>query len=78
MHTKITKRIIERTPLPLNGDLFIRDTQLKGFGARITSKGSISFFAEAKIKKLGSKRLSLGRYPVCPTSAFMRLVAGLN
>ena len=35
MHTKITKRIIERTPTPPKGDLFIRDTQLKGFGVRI-------------------------------------------
>tara|TARA_Y100000994_G_scaffold200937_1_gene171501 strand:- start:563 stop:1117 length:555 start_codon:yes stop_codon:yes gene_type:complete len=64
MHSKITKRIIERTPTPPKGDLFIRDTQLKGFGARITSKGSVSFFAEGKIKSIGSKRLSLDRYPL--------------
>ena len=64
MHIKITKRIIEKAPIPSNGDLFIRDTQLKGFGARITCKGTISFFAEGKIKRIGSKRLSLGRYPV--------------
>lgn len=64
MHKKITNRVLDSVPTPEDKELFLRDTGLKGFGARITSNGSISFFAEGRLRKGRTKRISLGRYPV--------------
>ena len=64
MHTKITKRVLEGTLTPATGELFLRDTELRGFGVRITPKGSITFFAEGRLRRSRNKRISLGRYPV--------------
>jgi len=64
MHTKITKRVLEGTVLPSTGAIFLRDTELRGFGARISAKGSITFFAEGRLRRSRNKRVSLGRYPV--------------
>tara|TARA_Y100001934_G_scaffold133829_1_gene161969 strand:+ start:635 stop:1156 length:522 start_codon:yes stop_codon:yes gene_type:complete len=64
MHKKITNRVLDSVPTPEDRELFLRDTGLKGFGTRITSNGSISFFAEGRLRKGRTKRISLGRYPV--------------
>jgi integrase len=64
MHTKITNRLLDSVPMPDDRELFLRDTELKGFGARITPNGSISFFAEGRLRKGKTKRIGLGRYPV--------------
>lgn len=69
MHTKLNKRVLETTPLPANGSLFLRDTELRGFGARLSPKGAITFFAEGRIKRGRNKRVSLGRYPVLTVEA---------
>jgi len=64
MHTKITKRVLENTTNESSKDVFLRDSNLKGFGVRVTPKGNIGFFAEGRIHKGRTKRIALGRYPV--------------
>lgn len=63
----ITKSLIDKLPLPGVGKLGqtgqkrYYDNKLKGFGLRITSGGSKTFFVEKQVKnKL--RRMSLGRY----------------
>jgi integrase len=62
---KITKRLLS-TVSPGLKDTFIRDTDLPGFGIKVSPKGTISFIAEARIKRAGNKRITLGRHPILP------------
>jgi hypothetical protein len=62
---KITKKYLNS--LTGSGkDTFIRDSQLPGFGIKVTPKGTISFIAEARIKRSKTKRVTLGRHPLLP------------
>ena len=61
--TKITKRLLSSI-CPSTKDQFIRDTDLQGFGIKVSTKGTISFIAEARIKKGKPKRYTLGRHPL--------------
>ena len=61
--TKITKRLLSSIS-PSTKDQFIRDTDLQGFGIKVSTKGTISFIAEARIKKGKPKRYTLGRHPL--------------
>jgi integrase len=63
---KITKSLVDRAQLPESGQVFYRDSILKGFALRVTSGGSKAFILEKRInKKL--KRITLGRYPEITT-----------
>ena len=65
MHTQITKKVIETIPVPDSRELLLRDTELRGFGVRISPTGAKTFFAEGNFKRSRqTKRLALGRYPV--------------
>ena len=59
---KITKSFVDKLALPENGQVFYRDSELKGFVVRVTASGSSAFILEKRInRKL--KRITLGRYP---------------
>jgi integrase len=62
MARKLTKRVIEQTPCPTTGQLFLRDAELKGFAVRLTP-GAKTFVFE---KRMGGRvrRMTLGRYGV--------------
>jgi integrase len=47
-------------------DSFYRDTELQGFGVKLSAKGKISFIAEGRIKRGGTKRITFGPYPLMP------------
>ncbi|MBT5064983.1 MAG: DUF4102 domain-containing protein, partial [Proteobacteria bacterium] len=67
MHRQITKKVIETIHLPEGRELLLRDTELKGFGMRISPSGTKTFFAEGSFNRSRqTKRLSLGRYPIVP------------
>ena len=57
---KLTKRLIESAALPNQGQVFLRDDMLRGFGVRLTA-GSKSFFIE-KLIHGQVRRLTLGRF----------------
>jgi len=58
---KLTKTVIDRTPLPSAGQIFLRDTELKGFGLRITAGGVRSFIVEKRIDGR-VRRVTVGRF----------------
>lgn len=58
---KLTKTVIDRTPLPQDKPCFLRDTELKGFGLRITPQGVRAFILEKRIHGR-LRRMTLGRY----------------
>jgi len=59
---KITKSFVDKLVLPESGQVFYRDSELKGFAVRVTTGGSKAFILEKRInRKL--KRITLGRYP---------------
>ncbi|WP_447974207.1 tyrosine-type recombinase/integrase [Nitrospira sp. Kam-Ns4a] len=62
MRTKLTKRVIEQTPCPTTGQVFVRDTELPGFAVRLTP-GAKTFILEKRIHGQ-VRRITLGRYGV--------------
>jgi integrase len=57
----LTKTVVDKTPLPASGQLFLRDPNLKGFGVRIMASGIRSFIVEKRINGK-VRRVTLGRY----------------
>jgi len=60
---KLTKRHVDTLPAPSSGQVFVRDTELKGFALRITSNGVKSFIVEKRVNGK-VRRITLARYPV--------------
>ncbi len=57
---KLTKQVIDETPFPSAGQVFVRDTELPGFALRVT-KGRKSFILEKRIRGR-MRRLTIGPY----------------
>jgi integrase len=57
---KLTQRVCDRALSPEKGQMFVRDTELKGFALRVTSKGTKTFVVEKRIEGR-VRRISLGR-----------------
>jgi len=57
---KLTKSVIEKLPVPAAGQAIYRDSELKGFGLRVTSGGARTYIVE---KRIGGKvrRVKIGR-----------------
>ena len=63
---QITWRVLLSGLKATGKDTFYRDTELPGFGIKLSAKGTITFIAEGRIKGGGTKRVSLGKYPLMP------------
>jgi integrase len=63
---KLTKTAVEKLPVPATGQEIYRDSELKGFGVRITSGGARTYIVE---KRIGGKvkRVTIGRANVLVT-----------
>ena len=57
---RLTKQLIDETPFPAAGQMFVRDTELRGFALRVT-QGRKSFILEKRIRGR-MRRLTLGPY----------------
>jgi integrase len=57
---RLTKQLIDKTPFPAAGQVFVRDTELSGFGLRVT-QGRKSFILEKRIRGR-MRRFTLGPY----------------
>ena len=57
---RLTKQVIDATPFPLAGQVFVRDAELPGFALRIT-QGRKSFVLEKRIRGR-MRRLTIGPY----------------
>jgi len=60
---KLTKSVIDKLAPPTQGQAFYRDSELKGFGLRITASGTKSFIVEKRINGR-IRRITLGRFGV--------------
>lgn len=57
---RITKSSLAKIAPPTNGQCFVRDTELRGFGVRITASGLKSFILEKRVNGR-VRRMTLGR-----------------
>jgi integrase len=62
--SKLTKRIVESAPLPAQGQVFIWDGELRGFGLRVAATGVKTFVLQFRNREGRSRRLALGRFGV--------------
>ena len=62
MAHKITKSFVDTIPYPDSGQIFYRDTELKGFGLRVGT-GSKVYFAEGKVDNK-TVRVTIARHGV--------------
>jgi integrase len=70
---KLTKSVVEKLPVPAAGQEIYRDSELKGFGLRVTSGGARTYIVE---KRIGGKvkRVKIGRADAAlPTEKARRL-----
>lgn len=58
---RINKTTVENASVPEHGQAFLRDTDLKGFGLRITANGTRSYIVEKRIEGR-IRRMTLGRH----------------
>lgn len=72
---KITKTVIDRLKPPPSGQAFLRDTELKGFGVRVTANGAVAFIVEKRIDGR-VRRKTLGRFGVLTVEQARRLAQG--
>jgi integrase len=65
---KLTKKEVDKLPLPQTGQVFIWDSELKGFGVRLTPKG-ISYIVQARVNGQ-TRRVTIGKHgPFAPDKA---------
>ena len=57
---RLTKQVIDETPFPSAGQIFVRDAELPGFALRVT-QGRKSFILEKRIRGR-MRRLTIGPY----------------
>ena len=57
---RLTKQVVDETPFPSAGQVFVRDVELPGFALRVT-KGQKSFILEKRIRGR-MRRLTIGPY----------------
>lgn len=60
---KLTKGVVEGTDLPKKGQAFLWDSEIKGFGVRLTPTGR-SYIIQGRVKGGISRRVSLGKHGV--------------
>ena len=57
---KLTKKVVDAAQSSPSGDTFIWDTDLRGFGLRITPRGVKSYVLQYRLKGLPARRTTLG------------------
>lgn len=57
---KISKRTVDAAAVPAGNDTYYWDTELKGFGLRVTPRGVRSYVVQYRLKGQAAKRMTLG------------------
>jgi integrase len=69
MATKLTDKIVKALPLPGSGNRIAYDSELKGFGVRVTSAGSRAFVLNYRTRIGRERRFTIGQFPDWSTNA---------
>jgi integrase len=68
---KLTKTVVDALPLPRQGQVFVWDSEIKGFGVRLNPTG-ISYIAQSRVNGQ-SRRVTIGKHgPFAPDKARKR------
>ncbi|WP_297844629.1 site-specific integrase [uncultured Roseibium sp.] len=59
---KITKRLVDQIPAPEKDQSFVWDTDVKGFGLRITATGAKAYVFQYKNQSGRNRRMTLGKH----------------
>lgn len=57
---KITKRNVDAAPIPVGNDIYYWDTELRGFGLRVTPRGVRSYVVQYRMPGLPARRMTIG------------------
>lgn len=60
---KLTKSVVDRAPLPQDGQSFIWCSELRGFGVRLNASGARTYIVQGRINGK-ERRVSIGRHGV--------------
>ncbi len=74
---RITDRAVQALPAPDRGNQIFYDTQLRGFGVRVTAKGLRSFILNYRLRGR-ERRLTIGRYPEWTVNAARKRAAEIR
>lgn len=69
MSQKLTKSVVANLPLPAKGNRIYYDSEVKGFGVRITAKGARAFILNYRTRTGRERRYTIGSYPDWSVSA---------
>jgi hypothetical protein len=56
---KLTKRAIDALTPPAQGEIFVRDKELRGFGVRVKSTGGKTYLVQYRNSEGRTRRLAL-------------------
>ena len=64
MAQRLTDKLVKALPAPARGNKVTYDDKVKGFGARVTTAGAISFVINYRVRSGGQeRRYTIGSYP---------------
>lgn len=63
MASKLNDKIVAALPLPDDGNKIYYDTEIKGFGCRVTAAGARSFILNYRTQNGLERRYTIGRFP---------------
>jgi integrase len=69
MTIRLTDAVVDRLPIPAEGNAITYDSGVSGFGCRVTAKGTRSFVLNYYTKGGTERRITIGRRPSWQTSA---------
>jgi integrase len=79
MGVKLTDQIVRSLPAPSKGNRITYDTEVLGFGARITASGAKAFILNYRVKATGlERRYTIGSFPDWSVSAAREKVKELK
>jgi integrase len=78
MSLKLTDSVVKALPTPLSGNKVHYDSDVKGFGARVTAGGARAFILNYRTRTGRERRYTIGSFPDWQTTAARKEAADLK
>src|SRR3954454_9038590 len=78
MSQKLTDRIVKNLALPTSGNRVEYDSEVKGFGCRVTAAGARSFILNYRTRGGRERRYTIGQFPAWKVAAARQEAAELK